>query len=280
MIFKEEISIKGSGKRPITFDVNYNPEMRNMPIALFCHGFKGFKDWGAWNLVAEKMAEAGIFFIKMNFSHNGVSVKNLNDISDAEAFAENTFSLELDDLGLVLDWICKDNEEYKYYFNPENISVIGHSRGAPICLLKSIEDDRIGKVITWAGAFNLGKFVEMEDDAAWQERGFVEVKNARTGDVYPINYSFRKDYLDHAERLNLAKRIADFDQELMLIHGKDDETAPISNSRKIHEFVKHSVYLETNGNHTFGSSHPWTSENLPTDLLKVMDETSEFVLLE
>jgi len=279
-IFSEEVKIDGAGDLPITLDVTFNPNGRNLPVVIFCHGFKGFKDWGPWNLVAKTMAEAGFFFVKLNFSHNGVTANDLSDISDPEAFGKNNFSLELNDLGLLIDWIVTDNEEYRHYFNTENISLVGHSLGAAITLLRTIEDDRIHRAVTWAGAFNLTKYTEMEEDSIWREKGFVEVTNSRTGAIYPVGYQFKQDYLDNADRLNLQKNIPLLDQPLLLIHGSDDEVAPISNSKKIHTVVKHSLFLELEGDHAFGASHPQTSEILPEDLEDVVNETIEFIGLD
>lgn len=278
--FSEERLIEGAKDLPISFDITFNPNGRNMPVVIFCHGFKGFKDWGPWHLVAKAFAEAGCFFIKMNFSHNGVRSTDLSDITDAAAFGQNNFSLELDDLGLLIDWFTKDNEEYRHYLDEDNINLIGHSRGAITVLLKTLEDERIQRVITWAGAFNIQKFVSLEDDVSWRERGYTEVVNGRTKQVYPVGYQFKQDYLDNEERLNLQSQIKNLDQALLLIHGDNDEVAPISNSQKIHAAIKHSLFLTLEGNHTFGGSHPWTSDQMPEDLQDVVNETIEFITLE
>ncbi|MBO6516529.1 MAG: prolyl oligopeptidase family serine peptidase [Bacteroidia bacterium] len=277
--FKEEIQLPGANDLVISLDVTFNPNARKAPIAVFCHGFKGFKDWGAWNLVAESMAQSGIFFVKLNFSHNGVLSTDLSDIKDAQCFGQNTISKELDDLGKVIDWLVDDNEEYRHYFDAENITLIGHSRGAATTVLQTIEDDRIQRVITWAGAFNLSKYASLEDDKVWQERGYTEVKNGRTGDIYPIDYGFKRDLDQNAERFDLQKNIAMLDQPFLLIHGQDDEVAPLSNSKKINQVVKHSLFLEVEGNHTFGASHPWTDEFLPEDLEDVVNESIEYILM-
>lgn len=275
--YSEERIIPGAGELPITFDVTFNPNNRSMPLVVFCHGFKGFKDWGAWKLVAQTMAEAGFFFVKMNFSHNGVSPSDLSDITDVDAFGKNNISMELNDLGLLIDWLVNDNEEYRHYYDVENLNLIGHSRGAATILLKTLEDERVQRAITWAGAFNLKKYAEMEDDALWRERGYTEVKNGRTGDVYRIGYQFKQDFIDHQERLDLQQQILHLDQNLLIIHGSDDEVAPISNSKKVHQMVKQSLFLELDGNHTFGVTHPWDSDELPEDLQDVVYETIEFI---
>ena len=77
---KYEVVLDGKHKRPITLDVSYfeNKEKKTAPVPLIilCHGFKGFKDWGGFNLVAKTIAAENFFFVKINFSHNGTSVDN------------------------------------------------------------------------------------------------------------------------------------------------------------------------------------------------------------
>ena len=62
--------------KPIVTDVFYLKDHVKKPIVLFCHGYKGFKDWGAWNLAAETFANNNLFFVKFNFSHNGGTLEN------------------------------------------------------------------------------------------------------------------------------------------------------------------------------------------------------------
>ena len=92
------------------------------PIVIFCHGYKGFKDWGAWNLMAEAFAEAGFFFIKFNFSHNGGTVEQPIDFPDLEAFGNNNYTKELDDLESVIDWVC-NSSEFKNEANTNSINL-------------------------------------------------------------------------------------------------------------------------------------------------------------
>lgn len=140
--------LTSEGKKPILYDVYYNETGNPQPLVIFCHGYKGFKDWGAWHLVAEAFANAGFCFVKFNFSHNGGTMEDPIDFSDLEAFAENNFSLELDDLDRVLNEIQKGKENFPKKIS--TISLIGHSRGGGIVMIKAEEDSRIDKVVTWA----------------------------------------------------------------------------------------------------------------------------------
>ncbi|MFT5479508.1 MAG: dienelactone hydrolase, partial [Bacteroidia bacterium] len=184
-LFKEEVRVLGAEDHLISCDLRFNPDLRSMPVVLFCHGFKGFKDWGPWNLVADRFAEAGIFFIKMNFSHNGVHPDNLLDITDPESFGQNSISKELADIKAVVDWFVNDNEIYKPYVDEENISIIGHSRGAATSIISILENDKLRNVICWSGAYNLEKFLNLIPDEKWKLDGKTEVINGRTGQSYP-----------------------------------------------------------------------------------------------
>ncbi len=109
------------------FDVCYKETNSPKPVVIFCHGYKGYKDWGAWNLVAEKFALEGFLFLKFNFSHNGGTVDNPIDFPDLEAFSENNLSKELDDLEDIINRVSSSD-----FFKPEidssNITLIAHSR--------------------------------------------------------------------------------------------------------------------------------------------------------
>ena len=71
------ITVKSSHHtKPIVTDLFYKQNNTKKPLVIFCHGYKGFKDWGAWNLVAETFAKSECFFVKFNFSHNGGTAEN------------------------------------------------------------------------------------------------------------------------------------------------------------------------------------------------------------
>ena len=127
----EEI-ISGSRNKPILLDV-HEPIKEIKSIIIFSHGFKGFKDWGTFNKMASFFADKGYVFVKFNFSFNGTSIESPENFVDLEAFANNNFTIELDDLGLVIDWV-------RIRYNNLAISLLGHSRGGAISILKSSED--------------------------------------------------------------------------------------------------------------------------------------------
>ena len=110
MLTQKKFVINGKHQKPIVIDVTYPVNKVNIPVIIFCHGYKGFKDWGAWNIMAKQFAKVGFCFIKFNFSHNGGTVEQPIDFPDLEAFGNNNYTKELDDLEMIIDWVYDNNE--------------------------------------------------------------------------------------------------------------------------------------------------------------------------
>src|SRR6185312_11835318 len=139
----KNISIAGKYGKPIFADVFYKEGKEAKPIIIFSHGFKGFKDWGAYNLLAQFFANKKFIFVKFDFSHNGISHDKEGDFDDLAAFGNNNFEIELDDLGQVINWISETPLVPEFQKNLNEIYLIGHSRGGGISILKAGEDKHI-----------------------------------------------------------------------------------------------------------------------------------------
>jgi len=71
IIRKSNTILQSKYDRPFLADAFYKNDARKKPVVIFSHGYRGFKDWGPFNLIAEQFAEGGLVFVKFNFSHNG-----------------------------------------------------------------------------------------------------------------------------------------------------------------------------------------------------------------
>ena len=60
---KKNIILTKTGAKPVLIDLFYKKFNSKMPVVIFCHGYKGYKDWGAWNLVAKEFAKNNFFFL-------------------------------------------------------------------------------------------------------------------------------------------------------------------------------------------------------------------------
>lgn len=275
---RQNVILQSKHNRPFLADVYYKQDGRAKPVVIFSHGFKGFKDWGAFNLVADAFAEAGLVFVKFSFSHNGTTVEHPEDFVDLEAFGNDNISIELDDLGVVIDWVCSaefpvNTNEY----NANEIYLTGHSRGGGISILKVREDSRIKKLSTWGSVNEIGKYWKKEEMEKIKSDGVIFVPNARTNQMMPIKWQMYEDYFANIGRLFIPDAVKQISIPFLIVHGVKDETVPVSSATEMKEWNNSAeVLLLENGNHNFGGRHPWHKDELPTDLQTVVAKTIEF----
>ncbi|MBJ7879564.1 alpha/beta hydrolase family protein [Gelidibacter salicanalis] len=278
MTHKNNILNRAS-KKPILWDAFYNATGIQKPLVIFCHGYKGFKDWGAWDLVGEAFAQADLFFVKFNFSHNGGTMEQPIDFPDLEAFAENNYSKELEDLEDLINFFRSTSNPFQAEIDPNKLILIGHSRGGGIVTIKATEDDRITKVITWASVSDFGKRTATSGELEqWQKDGVKYVLNGRTKQQMPHNYQFYEDFKANESRLNIEKAVKKLNIPHLIIHAKDDPSVAFSEAEALHSWNTKSILFPIeNSDHVFGASHPWQPEVLPAPLEKVVQKSTAFI---
>ncbi|MFT5250518.1 MAG: pimeloyl-ACP methyl ester carboxylesterase, partial [bacterium] len=236
----KNLLIEGRHSKPIVTDAFYKESKQPKPVVIFCHGYKGFKDWGAWNLMAKAFANAGFFFVKFNFSHNGGTIEQPIDFPDLEAFGNNNYTKELDDLETVIDWVCQ-NEILQKEVDLKQISLIGHSRAGGIVMIKSEEDARISKVISLAGVCDFGKRTatigELEH---WKKDGVKYVQNGRTKQQMPHYYQFFEDFEKNEIRLTIKRAVENLTIPMLIIHGDNDTSVFINEAESLHQWNPNS----------------------------------------
>lgn len=277
MIKKNQILHRHNNK-PIVWDAFFKSDGTKKPLVIFCHGYKGFKDWGPWNLVAETFSNQNFFFVKFNFSHNGGTVKNPIDFPDLDAFAENNYTKELLDLDDMLNFILSENL-YKNEIDASNIILIGHSRGGGISIIKASEDQRITNLITWASVSDYGsRFGLKEEINEWQKKGIKYVLNGRTKQQMPHHFQFYKDFQINIERLNIERATKKIDIPFLIIHAKGDTSVTFNEAENLHSWNAESKLFEIeNSNHVFGASHPWEKNKLPLALNHLVEKSIDFI---
>ncbi|HET6227013.1 MAG TPA: alpha/beta fold hydrolase [Bacteroidia bacterium] len=268
--------------KPFLGDVSFLKNGKRKPVIIFVHGFKGFKDWGPFNKMANYFAEQNFVFVKFNFSHNGTTPESPSEFLDPEAFGKDNHSTQLNDLEEVLDWVTKNGaEELKNEIDPERIYLIGHSRGGSVAILKGAEDARVKRIVTWAAVSDLLGGYSFEDLHNWKRDGVRWVVNTRTQQRMPVYYQYIEDLQVNNLRLNVLNAAALIHQPLLLIHGEEDEAVPLFHATEIHKKAKHSiVIIIPKTNHTFGGRHPYTSGNLPVSLKQLYNTSIDFLKKE
>lgn len=271
----QNLVIEGAKSKPINIDIFYNKSGTTKPIIIFCHGFKGFKNWGHFDLITEEFATQDFVFVKFNFSCNGTTLQHPLDFADLDAFGNNNFSIELDDLGLVIDFIETNAKEYEG--NNQEIYLIGHSRGGGTVILKTYEDTRIKKLATWASVKDANDFFSSQDLEKWKQENVIYTFNSRTQQNIPLYFQIYENYAENKERLDIPKASANIDIPWLIVHASGDTSVPLFCAEQLHESNKKSeLCIIENADHTFGGKHPWAENTLPDDSKILVEKTIEF----
>ncbi len=259
-IKKVSLKIKNKTGDDLITDFRF-PESgtEKLPLVILCHGFKGFKDWGCFPYMMERIAEEGYFAVSFNFSYNGTGENDFDqsDFTRLNLFAENTFSRELEDLGSIIDHLFENKDKYNY--DTGNITLTGHSRGGGIAILRTAEDKRVSKLIVLSSVCNFDRYSDTLKNK-WKEVGYFEVINSRTNQIMRMNYTLIEDLDKNKERLDIQKAIPDITVPVMIIHGAQDITVDYSNAEDLYsrsDKEKTKLFLIENTGHTFGAVQPF-----------------------
>ncbi len=249
-----------------------------LPIVIFLHGFQEFKDWGTFNQIANYFAEKSFIFIKFNFSHNGTTLGYPQQFVDLEAFARNNFSIEQDDLRVLLDFITSPSENYFFKnYDLSRLFVVGHGRGGSAAIVRACEDDRIRAVSSWAGPSHSLFDWDEETLASWKKKGVTHQINSRTEQKMPLYYQFIDDFMQHRDRFDLSFLMDKLTIPLSIVHAKDDSVVPVGMAYELKEWYKDAeLLILDDGGHHFGGYHPFHDQVMPQPLLKAVEETEAF----
>lgn len=265
---------------PLLLDAFYKPNKNPKSVLIFCHGFKGFKDWGPFNKMGEYFAKQDIVYIKFNFSHNGTSIDDLVNFPNLDAFGKNNFSIELEDLGCIIDWVY-DCELLKDEVNTNDISIMGHSRGGGIAILKAASDIRLSKLITWASPSDfLEPIINISEEKlnSWKEKGVAYIYNGRTKQNMPVNYQFYEDCINNKKKLSILDACTHIKIPQLIIHGDKDPTVPVNAAKDLKKNnPRADLHIVKNADHVFNSSHPFISVSFPDALQESLDITLNFL---
>ena len=278
MITKKEFSVTNPlHNRASLIDVRWNTTTpTQQPLIVFIHGFKGFKDWGPFNQMADAFASKGFVFAKMNLSHNGTTPEAPVDFADLEAFGNNNFTIELSDITVCLDHLISHQSEFNS-FDINQVYLIGHSRGGGLTILQAYEDARVKKIATWASVSSFYKLLKADDLQEWEEKGVRYIWNGRTKQQMPQYFQLYQDLVLNKDRFDILQASKQLEKPFLIVHGTADETVPKEAGEElVAQNSNHTLQLIQGAGHTFDGKHPFQETSLPTHLQDVVNVTISF----
>jgi uncharacterized protein len=253
----------------ILVDLRTGDRKNPRPAVVVMHGFKGFKDWGMFPLVAFRLARAGMNAVSFNVSGSGAD--DAGDFALPDQFGRNTYSAELEDLHRTVEAVKAGSP--LGIPAPSSVGVLGHSRGGGMAVLEAARNPALSALVTWAAIGSVDRW-SVEAKEAWRRRGFVNIQNARTGQVIPL----RTDILDDIQKnargpLDILEAAGRIHIPWLIVHGETDESVDVADAKALHRASSEraTLALLPGAGHTFGAAHPLT--DISQELDQVLSRT-------
>lgn len=238
-------------------------------LAIIIHGFKGFKEWGFFPWLAERLSASGIVACRFDMSRNGIG-GDPETFERLDLFQNDTYSIQLSDLQRVVDHVRSTEG-----FGALPFFLIGHSRGGAIALLASRRVRGLAGIVTWSAIASTDRWDE-RTKRDWRKSGHLEVLNARTRQVMRMSTAVLDDLEQNRESLDVIGAVESMQIPLFVAHGGNDETVSPEDAEAIAGAHKDaSLMVIGTASHTFNAIHPLV--HVPAELDLVAHVTSRFI---
>lgn len=268
----DTVELKTPDGLPLRVDLRLDPERTPRAAVIVAHGFKGFKRWGFFPYVGERLAAAGFASVVFDFSMNGIG-DDPEQFTRLDLFERNTLSREVADLEQVLGWV---EDEVHAQIDP--VGLLGHSRGAvAVMTVASERPQDVHALVTWNGVGRALRYTPGQL-ARWEDEGAMEFTNARTGQRMMMDWGYVVDAREHARRIEPVECAKRMKVPHLILHGTKDmavspDEAQLLRTGREKDRDCQVVEIE-GGTHTFGAVHPF--EGSTPHLERALDETTRW----
>lgn len=236
-------------------------------LVVVVHGFKGFKDWGFFPWLAERLSGHRLAVCRFNMSRCGIG-ENPDTFERLDLFADDTYSTQLADLRSVVAYAQQQIPDVPTF-------LVGHSRGGGVALLGAADVPNLAGVVTWSAIARVDRW----DDVtirAWRAAGHLDVENARTKQIMRMSPRILDDYEANRDRLDVLAAASRLAAPLLVVHGEKDESVPVAEGREIAARAQDgSLLVVKNASHTYNAIHPLI--HVPFALSLAAETTAHFV---
>jgi len=268
---KEIIINESSDVYPIRLVLHQGDLAFDKPLIIFCHGFKGFANWGFFPFLGKNLSALGWNFVRFDFTLNGTEPDFPNDFTQLARFSENTFGRELTDLERVMKWAEQQG------LAANGFLLVGHSRGGGISIIKTAEDSRVKGLITLAAVSNFEKRLAVYHRQEWMDRGYVNEVNGRTGQVMPLGLNLLLDFERNALRYDISSASKKITVPWLILHGAKDVVVLPEEALWLNSLARNSdVKIMADAGHTFEALHPFDENSVPEAIFRLVETMALF----
>lgn len=247
-IVKEELYSEGNGRKIygyITAPKNYKEA--KLPTVVYAHGFGGLAERGDY--YAQNLAKQGYVVYSFDFMGG-----NRNSRSGNDTLAMSVFT-EMDDLDVVVKNLQNQN-----FVDKNNIFLLGVSQGGVVATMEGakLKEEIKGLILIFPA------FVLFDDarDIFKSVSEIPDVYNHRGNNVGRVYFEKSLDY-------DIYNDMKEYRGNVLIVHGTNDNVAPISYSRRAIEIFPNAKLEEISGaGHGFSARQEAQTQNAINEFIK------------
>ena len=201
---------------------------KKKPLIVACHGFASGKNNKTNRLILEELNKNQEFaFFRFDFTGHYDSEGDIADVTISQGVAD------------LYDAVCFLSNFG--YLDMDKIGLFGASFGGSVVLWYANIHNKVKAIALKAPISDYAAVREMqlgEDGIAkWKKDGFQMIDGG--GGKVRSNYQF---YID-SKKIDIYSSLKNVNSECLIVHGTDDDNAPIEQSLKLNEILKDSSKL-------------------------------------
>jgi dienelactone hydrolase len=251
-----EIEIPVSGRSSVRADVRTVSPGSRRPLVVVCHGFLGYKRWGFFPYLSDRLAAAGFDVLTMSFSLNGV--EEATGLLDRPGeFARNTVSAEIADLARVLAYV-RSGALVRDGIGGGPLGLFGHSRGGAVALIAAGALPEVRSFVTWSTLGTLDRYTERRK-TAWKRDGALVFHDPRATGPLRLDYSYYEDIDAHRQAFDIPRAAAALAAPHLMVHGERDAAVTLREARALLSAPRGAetrFEIIRGAGHAFNVTHP------------------------
>ena len=254
--------LTGSNKQPLYGNTHMPaPGSDAVGVMIISHGFKGYKDYGFFPALAEAASAAGLIAHRFNFSHSGMT-NRIEMFERPDLFEQDTWHKQSADLRTVIQSV----HEGELAGEGLPIILFGHSRGGVTTLLTAAEPDINAQLAGVVTAASPSACSRLDDDmkALLKNEGKLASASSRTGQTLYVGHIWQDEIDADTAWHDPCRAVADITKPVLLIHGADDTTVPLSEVHELHHANPDAeLCVIEHAGHTFNAPNPLPLDQTP-----------------
>jgi len=249
---KEKLFFKNSIGNKLCGILSKPTSQKEKPIIILCHGFSTSKEGRTYVRLEKILNDSGISTFRFDFFGHGESEGIFEEITTSEA---------VDDIQNAIRFLKES--DYK------KIGLVGSSFGGMASIIEAGKTNDLYVLALKSPVSDyLGLIHSREDEQEikkWKEKGVIEVAGV-DGETRTLKYSFYEE----AQKVKAYEPAQKIKIPALIVHGNDDETVPIEQSRKTASLIE-NCRLEI----IEGADHTYSK---PEHFEKMLDLISGFII--